>query len=720
MAKLRKTIVALGIASSLTGTAKETPLSADDNIPDKYKTSVTITNDSVSIVGATSAFYNQSNDSIYLYAGDMKWSDFGYENAPKEKDRNVVIVHERQHQINARKGVGKSNMSLIENYQRDVHNEITALIAEKIEIRRQYKACKNESERQAFFQKFDSDKDNAEYINAIKSGKINPNSPNEQDFLNEMAFIKNSSINYRADPTDDGYKEHWTEHALIFLAERGENVKPNPEALKKEVEAMYHIGGFDFNTVGNKNIYVIDNQSISAADKMLQQGADPQKLARFMRLGEGAFRLAESLDVSGLNREQAETVLQTAFMTQDLTSDISESIALGQDPEFDFNYVTRSSRNKVAVYLDVKSDIWEKNGTLTEQGDKEKFNRLMKQAKQVKLDPQSWYKQNWYRLTMAQDPKRADEFEALKKRVKELQGTIVDFDVAVHNMDEYKLPLDNISKEEVLQEMAQKEAEDKAFAEEYLKEHPEKRRLSAPYQIQIMDLESNILKDEQEQIKEQSKHVEPLYPNAPQIKTPYQDGKKFEIPSAQYRKAEIKTTVNTENGASTEVALIDGQKHGAEILRDKEGNILGYKLYDHGQELNKENYEFNLVSEAGPNGETHTYTELNGQKFGLEIVSDQQGNTWAAFFEQNGSLITGKSLATIEKNTETTNPRQQLKEELQAQTGELPENPQAEAQNLRIDIRLSKREKEKQVPAQNKKTTNSQVPPVLQNQTERE
>ena len=611
----------------------------------KYRKTITVSNDSLTMVGAAKAHYAADDDVIYVHKGDVGLEDFGVkDNSAKASE--LILVHERQHQINRHKGVGQANMSLDENYQRDVHNEITALIAEKLEIRRQYKNCKTEAERAAFFKKFEKDADNAEYINAIKSGKINPNSSSKDDFLKEMAFIKDSSIRYRADPNDDGYRKSWTNNASAFLAQRGENVKSNPQALEQEVRAMYNIGGFDFNTVGDKRIHVLDNQSVQTADNFLKDGADPQKVGRFMRLGEGDFKLAESLDVSGLSREQAEKVLQTAYVTQTLSKEIAGDLAMGETPSYDYNYIARENRDKIAVYLDMKSDIWEKNGTLSEQGDEAKFNELMKKAKEIQLDPQGWYEEVKNVLTIAKDPDKAEEFAAFKAKIKELQGKKVNFDEIVANPEKYKLPLDGTSKEEVLAEMARQQAEQDEFMREYNKNHPEKRRISDPYEVEVTDMESDILGDELKQREAAERKVEPLYTEKPKVYAPMGDGMMMEVPNPKFDKAEIRTTIDEATGETSQVALLDGQKHGAEIMRDKDGNITGYKVYDHGKELNPQDVRLDIQTKDGM---TSIQTIKDGKPFGAEIVTDAQGKTKAAFYEQNGVMIEGAEQAKIEK-----------------------------------------------------------------------
>ena len=76
--------------------------------------------------------------------------------------------------------------------------------------------------------------------------------------------------------------------------------------LKKEIQDIYQIGGIDFTKYGNHKDMILENQSIKAAENLLHQGASPQKIIAFMNEGEGPFKLAESLDVSGLSKEQAE------------------------------------------------------------------------------------------------------------------------------------------------------------------------------------------------------------------------------------------------------------------------------------------------------------------------------------------------------------------------------------------------------------------------------
>ena len=282
----------IGAASMAPMSAQNAPQS--ENNPDQYTKTITIRNDSVRMVGAASAYYDGQDNQIYVKKGDMKWSDFGFKNTPPEADESLQLIHESQHQINRnKKHLGTAHVSLNENYQRDVHDEITALIAEKLEIHRQYRAAETEAEKDAIIEKYIQDDAHRKYMTAIKEGVLKPDSNKSSDFDKEMAFIKNDATEYRADPNDAGYKEQWTNATMAYLNRVGTIAQSNPEALKQEIHDIYQIGGIDFTQYGNHKDIILENQTIIAADNLLQQGAEPQKIIAFMNEGEGPFKLAE-------------------------------------------------------------------------------------------------------------------------------------------------------------------------------------------------------------------------------------------------------------------------------------------------------------------------------------------------------------------------------------------------------------------------------------------
>lgn len=489
---------------------------------DKYMTNITVRNDTVSMVHGAYAYYSPNRGDIIIHKGDANFADMGFNNTSQDKAEELLLIHERQHEIDIEeKGVGTEKLSLAESFQREYHIEVAPLIAEKLEIRRQFKEAKTEEEKKKFFEKFSSDKENKEYVSALKIRRFNPDNQTSQEFLKEMEFIKNSSINYRCDPNDNAYYRNIVKNVSVYLMNGDVDVNSNPSGFEKEIRAIYQIGGFDFCSVGNQDLYVMKDKGFEAVDKMLVSGADVNKVDRFIDksneifvISIDSFNWAESFDVSGLSREQAETVLQTAIVAKESADNIAESICLGNEDKYDFK--TFAGIEQTALYLDMKRDIWEKNGTLSEAGDEEKFNRLMAEAKNVEIDCEGWLKSVENVLIIAKDPSRGEEFKAVKRRVKENQGKVV-------NVDDYfsslELPLKGKSVEEVLDDMKREEEENRKFAEEYYKNQPpqekviHKQRLSEPYQVKVFDLQSSVLADELKSILEKENKVENLKDN---------------------------------------------------------------------------------------------------------------------------------------------------------------------------------------------------------------
>lgn len=653
----------------------------------KYTTKITVRNDTVTMVGGTGGYYTPSAENeIRILKGDLTPNDFGFQNMPAEHDENLILVHENQHRINRSvKNVGAATLSLNEDYQRNVHDEITALIAEKLEIRRQYKAAQTPEAKNAVLQKYARDPAHKEYINAIQSGRINPDSMSSQDFAAEMTFIKEDATHYRADPDDQGYGKSWTKLAMSYLNSNGANIRSNPAALAAEVHSMYQIGGIDFTQYGAHSDFVIENQSVIAADNLLAQGAAPEKIIAFMNIGEGPFSLAESLDVSGLSREQAEQVLQTAIMTQDMNVNITSNLCFGDKTEFDYDFMARNLREKTALYLDLKSDIWQKNNTLTEQGDAEKFNRLMQQAQTTTIDlnaPEIQSHLNWC-LTHRTPPFTPEQLVTIRQNMAQLDGQNINVTNIIANIDEAMLPLDGTSVEEVISAKRQKEEEDKKFWEEYYASHPEKgqNRLSETYEVEIMDLQSNILSDELQSYAPRNNAIEPMYPPLASSRLQPLDGG-FQLKAPQYDKAEFTKTANPD-GTSTEVVLIDGKKHGAEITTAADGSQLSFKLYNHGQEIDLSTNSINVKTEV-QDGASHSYILLNGERFGTETITMPDGTTKAAFYDEGGMPISNTETSAISRVEIT---RSDLKQELLNQQGFIADNPLSRAQSIRIGSR---------------------------------
>ena len=629
----------------------------------KYTTNITLQNDSVIAVDGISGFYNPKKDAIYIRKGDIDLQKEGFK-VPEAADENLVIIHERQHQLNQKQGAHTAVLNLSENYNRMCHDEITALIAEKLEIRRQYKASKTDEEREACLEKFAKHPEHTDYIRAIRNGVINPNSTSSKDFNEEMAFIKNSAIRY---PYDDNYKDSWTQNSIIYLAQHGNDVKANPKGFEQSIRLMYeNIGGIDFNKIGRQDLNVIENQSINAADKMLEQGASPKKLIRFMQQGEGDFKIAESLDVTGLNKEQAEKVMQTAIITQSLAGNIANDLVAGYDPSYDYDFVARNAQEKTAIYLDLKSDIWEKNGTLTTKGDEQKFNELMKKAKEFQLDTSQTLQSGIY-------SKKYDDDE-LSKRAQEMNGQTVSFDDVVKNQEGYKLPLDGTSKEDIIAKMDAKDEEDRKFWEDYYKKNPPKKpRVSDPYEVEMMDLSSNVLKDElaareeaerKEEERKRKEEEERKRKEEEERKRKEEEERKRKEEEERRKEQQASTpegTMPNNTSASTAASpdapsvpdngiTIRPAPHAkteitapiATYVDDGKHIVTSTPKYDNAE----------IKTTTDENGQTTFSTILDGKKHGIEYTKDQNGNITGVSAYNQGTPL-DLSHYSLELKTET-------------------------------------------------------------------
>jgi hypothetical protein len=320
-----------------------------------------------------------------------------------------------------------------------------------------------------------------------------------------MAFIKASATNYYTDSDNSSYSAG----TIAYLSAHPEGVKSNPEAYKEEVEKMYQIGGFDFNTVEPTNLKPLSDATVQEAETLLSQGVDPQKVSRFigqgLSLSQDTFKAAEELDVSGLSKEQATKVLSSAIMASQYESVISESLCLGyKTVDVDSNFIISQIQDEAALYMDTKLDTLEKQGQLSSKGDNKKYKKLMAEAKKVTLDAEGWYNSVEDSLNVNKDPNRADEAEQLRQRVKQYQGQEISIDDYL-TADQFKLPFEEQSVEEVIADIDERQ-ENALLKKKQLDSQRVKN--SDPYEVEIMDLDSPVLGDEFKGLDQESSTID--------------------------------------------------------------------------------------------------------------------------------------------------------------------------------------------------------------------
>jgi len=154
-----------------------------------------------------------------------------------------------------------------------------------------------------------------------------------------------------------------------------------------------------------------------------------------------------------------------------------------------------------------------------------------------------------------------------------------------------------------------------------------------------------------------------------------------------YHKAEILSCTN-KDGSLREVSLIDGQKHGGEIVYNPDKSVREIKLYNHGQEIDLEGHTVEVKRDERE-GCYYEFLLLDGKPFGTNTCFGKEGNTLGVtFYELNGVMKRDSNSELIYTHQ---NNRDILVQDIANQTGVLPENLKSEAQSMRFDKRLEKR-----------------------------
>ena len=618
------------IGSSLFPSEAVSNNNIDDHRKDKnkYTKNITVQNDTVKMVGDAKAWYNAMDNKISLAKGDLSFSDIFKNHKDKYISDEILLIHEAQHQITHSKKFPDKLNGIYSQYLGYNHDEIIASIAEKLYLRTEYKSLKTAEEKSQFFETHKDLQQNKAYLVSLKMGRFKDSHKSSDAFLEEMAYIKNSSTNFWTSIASEGYDESHTELALSHLKKNSSNedkfeASTNSE-VKKVIDHMYsNIGGLDFSKIGDDNTFLpVKNQSLLSADKMLKDGADINKVVNFVELGGNCYQQLQDMDFSGLNQEEVLTIIQTSMVVEELKNNIKLDLEEDRaDISYDFDFVTKYLKEQVAVFGDVKLDLLNKSNQLTQEGNPTKFTHLMDMIKKF-----------------------------------EVNNSTIDFDKTVSNSAELKLPLEGTSISEVLEEISTKKEQDKLYWEDYYKDKKTpKPRVSDPYIVPILNLESNILKDEVAILFNKEK-ILPLHDFSKKENISNSiETNLSKINSNEYKNVQILKT-QLPNGQVVKGTIIDGKKHGLEVVENKQGEIVNYKLYNLGKEIDLKSNSFEMKT-TKTNGNEHSYLLLNNKKFGSEVVIDSSGQTKMSFYKEGGFIIPNSKESKISKKSNTNNIR---------------------------------------------------------------
>ncbi|MBQ8785579.1 MAG: hypothetical protein IJZ59_06020 [Alphaproteobacteria bacterium] len=192
------------------------------------------------------ATYSTLNNSITLHYDNTMGKDYTI----PEDDIATIVIHEQKHRDNKKNGLYSRPVNPDQSYKLDMHDEISANMAELIYLRDKYIKTGDISVFDVSY-RFDF------YKEAIKKGEINPNSPYREDFDKDMALI----VNGTTEMWEENFKSRYsTQNSTNAIASdlSGRYAKWHDENYQESLKIAYTIGGVDFTQYKTKDIELDD------------------------------------------------------------------------------------------------------------------------------------------------------------------------------------------------------------------------------------------------------------------------------------------------------------------------------------------------------------------------------------------------------------------------------------------------------------------------------
>lgn len=215
------------------------------------------------------AYMTPGNNSITVNYVEGEDNTFNESKATK--------AHEQKHRDNYNAGMGSMPVSLEEYYKIKQHDEISANMAELLQIRQEYIEAKTDAEREAIVNAVPAQKFSY-YFDAVKEGKINPFATHSAEFEKEMKFIATETQKMWMKEYAGMYDSDSTVSATRwwFGSHNYDELKSNSENYEKARKIAYTIGGIDF----SKYMEDIElfNEHVRQADKLIAKDAPRDKV----------------------------------------------------------------------------------------------------------------------------------------------------------------------------------------------------------------------------------------------------------------------------------------------------------------------------------------------------------------------------------------------------------------------------------------------------------
>ena len=159
-----------------------------------------------------------------------------------------LLIHEQKHRDNNNANKYRYAVSPEQAYKLNMHDEISANIAELLWARQKYLETGDKSNLFGFYQ------------DALEKGEINPKSPYKEVFDKEMSLIMNGSKDMWCKIYGGTYSALSANHAKYYGDKEGKYTQYHDENYQKQVKNYYTIGGVDFSEYMDKDVELDNRQ----------------------------------------------------------------------------------------------------------------------------------------------------------------------------------------------------------------------------------------------------------------------------------------------------------------------------------------------------------------------------------------------------------------------------------------------------------------------------
>lgn len=211
----------------------------------------------------------------------------GNDSGNKYNQSDEVLLHEQKHRENAKRGLYAYPLSPEQAYKVNMHDEISATIAELVYMREKYLQTGDISVFGGKGTFFDF------YREAIEKGEINPKSPYKEDFEKDMRLI----VNGTRDKWEQLFSKQYNSNSMYdaqYTSDRsGKYARYHDENYQRAKDIAYTIGGVNFSQYMDRDAEIPEIGKFDLKILNAKEGKANQDLAK--ELGLPAFDGSMSL-----------------------------------------------------------------------------------------------------------------------------------------------------------------------------------------------------------------------------------------------------------------------------------------------------------------------------------------------------------------------------------------------------------------------------------------